>query len=376
MVFVVAGVAAPAYGDTKGDLDRARRQLASAQAAADAAAARYQDALSEHAQLERDLDRTQSRIEAASTREAALKETVQDIAVRAYIGAGEPVAGTLLFGGDEVLDFGRTSRLLDRANAPSLTAIDDLKATRDDLERDREHYAVAKDRSDELVAQLDKESRRVQDQLAIADRTRQELETKYAAEQEQARLTAQRAAEEAARAAATSTTKPPANGSSATRPPSTSSKPSTPTTKPSTPTTKPTSPPPTDGGGRVCPVRGAVSFVDSWGAPRSGGRHHEGVDMMAVRGTPNVAIVAGTITQKSGTLSGYGVYLHGDDGNSYWYFHLDHYEGGPRRVAQGEVIGYTGNTGNADGGATHTHFEYHPGGGAAVNPYPIVRPIC
>jgi len=70
------------------------------------------------------------------------------------------------------------------------------------------------------------------------------------------------------------------------------------------------------------------------------------------------------------------VYLRGDNGDSYYYFHLDSYEGGARLVSQGEVIGYTGNTGDASGGATHTHFEVHPGGGGAVNPYPVVRPIC
>ena len=129
-------------------------------------------------------------------------------------------------------------------------------------------------------------------------------------------------------------------------------------------------------GGLICPVRGAVSFVDTWHAPRAGGRPHEGVDLMAPRGTPNVAVVSGSVTMKSGGISGNGVHLQGDNGALYYYFHLDAYEGGARRVSQGEVIGYTGNTGDASGGAPHTHFEVHPGGGGAVNPYPVVQGIC
>lgn len=97
---------------------------------------------------------------------------------------------------------------------------------------------------------------------------------------------------------------------------------------------------------------------------------------MSPPGSPNVAVVSGTVTQKQGALSGLGVYLLGDDGHQYWYFHLSAYEGGPRRVERGEVVGYTGSSGNAEGGAPHTHFEYHPGGGAAVNPYPLVRAAC
>jgi murein DD-endopeptidase MepM/ murein hydrolase activator NlpD len=135
-------------------------------------------------------------------------------------------------------------------------------------------------------------------------------------------------------------------------------------------------PSPASADGLICPVRGPLSFVDSWHAARAGGRAHEGVDLMAPRGTPNVAVVSGSVTMKSGGTSGNGVHLQGDNGNLYYYFHLDAYEGGARRVTQGEVIGYTGNTGDASGGATHTHFEVHPGGGAAVNPYPVVLPIC
>jgi peptidoglycan LD-endopeptidase LytH len=98
--------------------------------------------------------------------------------------------------------------------------------------------------------------------------------------------------------------------------------------------------------------------------------------MFAARGTPNVAVTSGSISQQYGSRQGYGVFLAGDDGHSYWYFHLSSYAGGPRRVARGEVIGYTGTSGNADGMTPHTHFEYHPGHGAAVNPYPLVSSLC
>ena len=81
---------------------------------------------------------------------------------------------------------------------------------------------------------------------------------------------------------------------------------------------------------------------------------------------PDVAVVSGSVTYKSGGTSGNGAYLSGDDGNLYYYFHLDSYADVARRVAQGEVIGYVGNTGDARYTATHTHFEIHPGHGEST----------
>ena len=128
--------------------------------------------------------------------------------------------------------------------------------------------------------------------------------------------------------------------------------------------------------GKMCPIAGPMTHVDDWGNPRSGGRTHKGNDLFNAMGTPNVAIVDGTISHTSGGLGGTGVMLAGIDGNVYYYAHLSAYAGPPRAVKQGDVIGYTGDTGNAQGGAPHTHFEIRIGGTMHTNPYPLLRIIC
>lgn len=131
--------------------------------------------------------------------------------------------------------------------------------------------------------------------------------------------------------------------------------------------------------GFVCPVQSGARFINSWGFPRSGGRTHKGVDMFAKRGTPTPAVTTGTIKLRTVNLGGTVTYLYGDDGNKYYYAHLNGYPEGLRdgqRVERGQAIGYVGNSGNAEGTSPHLHFEIRPGGANAVNPYPTVRPAC
>ncbi len=142
-----------------------------------------------------------------------------------------------------------------------------------------------------------------------------------------------------------------------------------------TSTTAPPPPPVSSGGGILCPIAGATSFTNTWGAPRSGGRSHKGTDMFAARGTPVVAPVGGTATQKNSRLGGLGFWLVGDNGVTYFGTHMDT-AGASGRVEAGTVLGTIGNSGNARFTSTHLHFEIHPGGGGAINPYSTVRAAC
>ena len=121
-------------------------------------------------------------------------------------------------------------------------------------------------------------------------------------------------------------------------------------------------------------MTGTVRFTDDYGAPRSGGRTHEGIDIFAPRGRTNVAVVDGTIVHRFDAAGGNTIWLTDAKGHRYVYFHLDRFEGAPRAVKAGDVIGYTGDTGNAVG--VHTHFEIRPNGGASINPYGTLLQAC
>jgi peptidoglycan LD-endopeptidase LytH len=134
----------------------------------------------------------------------------------------------------------------------------------------------------------------------------------------------------------------------------------------------------TGGGGgpfTACPVPGGA-ISDDFGAPRYGGGYHthEGNDIFAPEGTPIHAPFDGTASGANNTLGGISVIVTGSQGYAY-NAHMSRTAGlGP--VQAGDVIGYVGSTGDAQGTSPHDHFEWHPGNGAAVDPHPYLLQVC
>ena len=143
----------------------------------------------------------------------------------------------------------------------------------------------------------------------------------------------------------------------------------------------------------IFPIVGKVSYSDDFGDPRGQGVH-EGNDILADRKAPVVAVEAGKVVfwTKSAN-AGCMLYLYGKSGTVYLYIHLNNdvtmrndnrgscvagmsYAPGltdGQEVKAGELIGYVGDSGDANGLHPHLHFELHPGGGSAVSPYRWLR---
>lgn len=130
----------------------------------------------------------------------------------------------------------------------------------------------------------------------------------------------------------------------------------------------------------VGPVNGPCFYSNTFGAPRSNNRVHEGVDIIAAQGIPLVAVVDGTISklvydkpETAGVGGGNYLRVRVADGSYYTYLHLLAFADGialGSRVVAGQTIGYVGQTGSA--GTPHLHFEVHPQGGPSVDPTPYV----
>jgi murein DD-endopeptidase MepM/ murein hydrolase activator NlpD len=285
-----------------------------ARSEANDAAARYTNAQSSFEDLGNKIADLEQKIAAGEARREELRGIAERRAVVAYKTQGSDRAAIL--NAQNPGEGMRSSELLNRANEADNAAVADLAVVNADLAAQRDQLTEDHRDYPAYRQRLADESKILDTKVAAADMAVRELQAKRAAE-----------------------------GLGA---------------------------PVVDG--LVCPVPGAA-FSNDFGQPRTG-HTHEGNDMFAPMGTPNLAVVGGNITYGPGGSGGNGAYLEGDNGVTYVYYHLSEYVGPPRRVAQGEIVAKLGMTGNA--GAPHTHFEIRPGGrtASAINPYSTLVKIC
>jgi hypothetical protein len=143
----------------------------------------------------------------------------------------------------------------------------------------------------------------------------------------------------------------------------------------------------------IFPVVGPAEYTDDFGQARAGGPH-QGNDIMAPKKSLAIAAESGKVKfWTSSVNAGCMLYLYGDSGTTYLYVHLnndltakndnrgkcvpgvayapDLKDGA--RVQAGQQVGYVGDSGDANGIASHLHFEVHPADGQAVDPYPFLQ---
>lgn len=369
---VVVALALPALAQvTDEDIDRARQEVNRLTDESAELGQAVIDAYGRQAALDAEIEDLQQSIEFAQVQISETEARVEELAVELYMGSTSGTSLSVLFSATNQ-DYPAGMEYLREASGVDDSAVNRLRVFRDELDTQTRRLSEALDEQETVTADLEQMAGELQADLIAAQQVYDDLVAQQQREEERRRREEEarrRAAAEAAAAAATSTTAPSADDGDTT--PTTSSPSETPTT---------TAPSSSDSSGEgACPVAGAVSFTDTWGAPRSGGRSHKGVDMIAARGVPLVAVFSGSIYRFStSSLGGNSIYFVSDAGDLYYYAHLDGYAGVPagQHVAAGTVIGYVGSTGNAPDYLPHLHFEYHPGRGAAVNPYPLVRGLC
>ena len=433
VLLAVIGFWIPAVGQTGDDeLRRVRAELDRLREESLELGAEYQAAWEADVELKARIAVLETSIAAYGVDLRRLRDQIRERAVELYMNnaAGSDLASLFISASPTDIDtrseYLHDIRRRDQAMFNGLEILTrQLEAATEELRRDKEDQESTLARLDTVAANLNRrleegqatylllEQRQEEERarLEAEERARAEAEARARAEaearardeaEEEARLEAEeqaRAEEEEAEEQAGAEGEAQVTTSAS---PTTQPAPSTPpTTEEVTTTTEAvdvtdtTFVPPTlvsgsDGGEggperMPCPVAGFNTFSDTWGAARSGGRRHNGVDVMAARGTPVVAVEDGVIRRmRNGGLGGITVWLVGGSGDEYYYAHLDGWAQGlsvGQEVTTGQALGTVGTTGNSPEHIPHLHWEYHPGGyrpgaGTAVNPTPLARGLC
>ena len=339
-VLGAAAFAGPAGAQsTEEQLEDAKARLGALEAEAAQATARYEEAHEKLIVTREEIAETEAALVDARKDVGKLQGQLDERARAAYTMGG---TGTLelLLTSDSLSDFSDRVVFLDRLAEDDADLVTRLDVLTEELRRREAALDQLEKEQAEAEAAAEAEADTVYAKLAEAQALREELEDELAAEERAARLAAQAAAA-------------PTGGGGGDAPGSI----------------------PTTGGGalQACPAPG-TSFTDTFGAPRSGGRTHAGVDMMGNYGMPIYAAQSGSVSFSSSELGGNQAHVNAAGGDYTFYAHLQSFADVSGNVSAGTLIGYMGDTGNAVG-TPHLHFEYHPGG-SLVNPTPYVAAVC
>ncbi len=412
LVLAVSAAAIPAPAQTtEEEMVRVEAELARIRAEVQQLTDEYQAAWAAEADLAFRISGLESSIAGYGVEQRRLQDQIRERAVDLYMSGAAVNDLAALMISTSLADIDIRTEYLDDAREQDQVLFNALELLTRQLNESAEALRLSRGEQQEVLAQMEELSVGLSERLAAGQEAYLRLEERRAEEiaqaeaearaqaqaEAEARAQAQAEAEARARAEAeaeaarqaTSTTSSTTTTVAVTTAPTTT-QPTTTTTEITVtdttlarPTTVPADDPVTGdppSGGMACPVDGFHSFTDTWGAPRSGGRTHEGVDMLADRGTPVVAVEDGSIHRLSNTTrGGIAVWLDGLGGDRYYYAHLDAWAPGlavGQMVSRGEPLGTVGTTGNAPAHIPHLHWEFHPDRGGAVNPTPLARELC
>jgi murein DD-endopeptidase MepM/ murein hydrolase activator NlpD len=325
----------PALADTKDDLDDAKAELADIQAELDDATYAWTAAMSRLDQTRAEMALARGRITDLESRLSRIERRLERRAVLAYT-AGPASTIDALLSSSSFSEFSDRLEFLGSVTQADTDLALEQENAQETLRRERADLAALSERQSATAEELAAVRERIDQRFGDLQARVSELTQRY-----QDQLAAQRELELIGQ----------------------------------TPQPGPAPGPVASGSGiQVCPVAGPNSFVDSFGWPRDG-HTHQGIDLISPFGTPIVAAHPGTVTHSSSESGGLQAYVRASSGTYTFYAHLSSYSGASGSVGAGTVIGYVGSTGNA-GDTNHLHFEYHPGGGAAVNPYQMLLAVC
>lgn len=382
-VLTLVALAGPAPAATQSELAKARAERTAVQKQLDQTVAAYDAAQAALAQTQASMESNQEALKVAEEQERQAQARLSKRADVMY-RRGPVAIFQYLVGAETFSDFGRRLTLVRGAAKQDSTTMAAAQRTKQEIAGLQQQLLAEQARQQALLTSMSSQTKALTDNFSKA----QSIESRLVADREAA-LKAER--DKAAKAAAAAKAAEAAKAQAAKAKASPAASPKAEPAKTGSPTPKASASPPATARlantGPVvpagtknlfCPVDGPVSFTDTYGAPRSGGRKHQGVDMFAPMRTPAAAIVEGTVLRReSSSLGGLSVYLKSNDGTEYYYTHLaDYADVAPgQKVKAGQAIGYVGNTGNAAGTPPHLHFEVHQGG-VPVNPTPTARTAC